>query len=169
MTKIPLRALHFCETTNSGQNGNMFFLVLQDDGLLEGPSLILIRLLQITVLFVLFFELVLSCLASNRIILRVPRQLKSCIHVFVIRSFLLLASSEAPLHLYHPQLPRTCFPATKYKRRSIFSSKGTFGPNSSPSRDKFIYRKWTETANEVTCRSLIVFCASEIFGASPRF
>ena len=48
MTKIPLEILHFCETTNSGHDGNMSFLVLQVDGLLEGPSLIHIRLLQIT-------------------------------------------------------------------------------------------------------------------------
>ena len=143
MTKIPLEILHFCETTNSGHNGNMPFLVLQVDGLLEGPSIIHIRLCK-------SLRIVRLALRIGSVSLCVqPRhtshscQPKSCIHAFVIRNFLVLAPSEAPSYLYHPKLLRTCtsFPATKYKRRSIFSSKGTFGPNSSPSRDKFIYRK----------------------------
>ena len=165
MTKIPLRALHFCETTNSGQNGNMFFLVLQDDGLLEGPSLILIRLLQIT-LYCSSCSSSWFCLASRPTASYFVFPVTEVMHPRLRHPKL---PALCTVRSSFPQLPRTCFPATKYKRRSIFSSKRTFGPNSSPSRDKFIYRKWTETANEVTCRSLIVFCASEIFGASPRF
>ena len=47
MTKIPLEILHFCETTNSGHNGNMPFLVLQVGGLLEGLSAIYTRLYKL--------------------------------------------------------------------------------------------------------------------------
>ena len=36
MTKIPFGSLHCLETTNFGHNGNMLFLVLQVDDLLEG-------------------------------------------------------------------------------------------------------------------------------------
>ena len=36
MTKIPLGLLDSLETTNFGHNGNVFFLVLQVDDLLEG-------------------------------------------------------------------------------------------------------------------------------------
>ena len=36
MTKIPFGSLHCLETTNFGHNGNIPFLVLQVDNLLEG-------------------------------------------------------------------------------------------------------------------------------------
>ena len=36
MTKMPLGSLHSLETTNFGHNGEVFFLVLQVDDLLEG-------------------------------------------------------------------------------------------------------------------------------------
>ena len=35
MTEMPLGLLHYLETTNFGHNGNMLFLVLQVDDLLE--------------------------------------------------------------------------------------------------------------------------------------
>ena len=46
MTKMPLGSLHSLETTNFGYNGNMPFLVLQVDDLLEG----LVGLLMMSIL-----------------------------------------------------------------------------------------------------------------------
>jgi len=99
MTKIPPRALHFCETTNSGQYSNMFFLVLQDDSLLEGPSLIPIRLLQ-TTLYCSSCSSSWFCLASR------PTALY---FVFPVTSHVSTPlSSEASRSLHRPKLLRTC-------------------------------------------------------------
>ena len=114
MTKIPLEILHFCETTNFGHDGNMPFLVLQVDDLLEGFSVIYTRLYKL-------LRIVHLALRTGSVPLCVIRSHSSALYFASLPS--------VHLRLCHPKLPGSCTIRSSFRSSIIFGCASLYFPD----------------------------------------
>ena len=143
MTKIPFEILHFCETTNSGHNSNIPFLVLQVDGLLEGPSLIHSRVC-------ISLRIVRPALRVVSVLLCAQPRRTS--HFCQPKSLPL--SSEASWSLHHPKLLRTCTIRSFFVLIPVFLRRST--------KDEVSFLRRGPSAPTVAPRGISLFIGNEL-------